>query len=46
MEALRKALRWEVVPVMADFDPKFNDEVPLWFEQLYAPFRWAWVGST
>ncbi len=41
MESLRKALRWEVVPVMADFDPKFNDEVPLWFEQLYAPFRWA-----
>ncbi|KAG2485115.1 hypothetical protein HYH03_016102 [Edaphochlamys debaryana] len=38
MYALRTALRWEVVPVIAEFDPKFNKSTPLWFERLYAPF--------
>jgi hypothetical protein len=40
VERLRKALRWEVVPVISHFDPKYNDE-PLWFERLYEPLRGA-----
>ncbi|KAG2425036.1 hypothetical protein HYH02_015087 [Chlamydomonas schloesseri] len=44
MEALRKALRWQVVPVVAEFDPKFNNDKPLWFERLYAPFRAVGAG--
>ncbi|PNH05588.1 hypothetical protein TSOC_008145 [Tetrabaena socialis] len=39
MEALRKALRWDVVPVVSEFDPKYNNDRPLWFERLYEPFR-------
>ncbi|KAG2422936.1 hypothetical protein HXX76_015687 [Chlamydomonas incerta] len=39
LESLRKALRWQVVPVVAEFDPKFNNDRPLWFERLYTPFR-------
>eukprot|EP00198_Chlamydomonas_reinhardtii_P014349 XP_001703686.1 predicted protein [Chlamydomonas reinhardtii] len=39
LESLRKALRWQVVPVVAEFDPKFNNDKPLWFERLYTPFR-------
>lgn len=38
LEQLRKALRWEVVPVITDFDPRFNGNKPLWFENLYKPF--------
>eukprot|EP00208_Stichococcus_sp_RCC1054_P006789 CAMPEP_0206142630 /NCGR_PEP_ID=MMETSP1473-20131121/17675_1 /ASSEMBLY_ACC=CAM_ASM_001109 /TAXON_ID=1461547 /ORGANISM="Stichococcus sp, Strain RCC1054" /LENGTH=319 /DNA_ID=CAMNT_0053537703 /DNA_START=96 /DNA_END=1055 /DNA_ORIENTATION=+ len=38
LEQLRKALRWEVVPVITDFDPRFNSNKPLWFEKLYKPF--------
>jgi hypothetical protein len=41
VERLRKALRWEVVPVISDFDPKFNNDQPLWFERLYEPLRGA-----
>ena len=33
-----QALRWEVVPVITDFDPRFNNSKPLWFEKLYQPF--------
>jgi hypothetical protein len=40
-EQLRKALRWELVPVISDFDPKFNNDQPLWFERLYEPLRQA-----
>jgi hypothetical protein len=39
LESLRKALRFEVVPVVSSFDPKFNNGKPLWFEQLYEPFK-------
>ena len=38
MEELRKALRWEQVPVVTDFDPRFNQRRPLFFERLYQPF--------
>ncbi len=44
MESLRKALRWQVVPVVAEFDPKFNNDKPLWFERLYTPFRGVGAG--
>ena len=37
-ESLRKQLRWEVTPVVTDFDPRFNNAKPLWFEKLYQPF--------
>lgn len=40
-EQLRKALRWEVIDVISDFDPKFNNDQPLWFERLYEPLRQA-----
>ncbi len=38
MEELRKSLRWEQVPVVTDFDPRFNQRRPLFFEKLYQPF--------
>lgn len=38
LEKLRKALNWEVVPVITDFDPRYNQEQPLFFEKLYQPF--------
>ncbi|KXZ47949.1 hypothetical protein GPECTOR_31g311 [Gonium pectorale] len=46
MELLRKALRWDVVPVISEFDPKFNNDKPLWFERLYEPFRTTNTGSS
>ena len=33
-----QALKWEVVPVITDFDPRFNNAKPMWFEKLYQPF--------
>ena len=27
-----------MVPVITDFDPRFNNSKPLWFEKLYQPF--------
>ena len=43
-----QALKWEMVPVITDFDPRFNNSKPLWFEKLYQPFlrgdlRTRWV---
>jgi hypothetical protein len=38
MENVRKALRWELAPVITDFDPRFNPAAPLWFERLFQPF--------
>ena len=35
---LTQALKWEMVPVITDFDPRFNNSKPLWFEKLYQPF--------
>jgi len=37
LERLRKALRFEIVPVITDFDPRFNNEKQLWFEKLFDP---------
>ncbi|GAB4815568.1 hypothetical protein N2152v2_002614 [Parachlorella kessleri] len=38
LESLRKALRWELAPVITDWDPRFNNNAPLWFERLFRPF--------
>ena len=38
MEGVRKALQWEETPVVTDFDPRFNQRRPLFFEKLYQPF--------
>ena len=38
LEQLRKALRWESVPVITGFDPRYNQDKPLFFEKLYQPF--------
>ena len=38
LERLRKALNWEVMPVISDFDEGFNQNKPLFFEKLYTPF--------
>lgn len=38
MDDLRTALRWELVPILADFDPQFNPEAPTWFEKVFKPF--------
>ena len=38
MEALRAALRWELVPVLTDFDASFNPEAPLWVDRFFRPF--------
>lgn len=38
LERLRKALQWESVPVVTGFDPRFNQDKPLFFEKLYQPF--------
>ena len=32
-EALRVALRWEILPVVSEFDPRFNNSKRLWFER-------------
>lgn len=38
LEALRTALRWEVVPVVTDFNTMFNAEAPVFVEKLFDPF--------
>ena len=38
LERLRKALQWELVPVITGYDPRFNQDKPLFFEKLYQPF--------
>ena len=30
LEDLRKSLRWDVVPVITGFDPKYNQDKTLW----------------
>jgi len=35
---LLKALRWEVAPVITDFDPRFNQKRLMFFERFYQPF--------
>mmetsp|Transcript_17183 Transcript_17183/g.43623 ORF Transcript_17183/g.43623 Transcript_17183/m.43623 type:complete len:328 (-) Transcript_17183:974-1957(-) len=37
LEQLRKALRFQIVPVITDFDPRFNNDKQLWFEKLLDP---------
>lgn len=37
MEELRQALRWELVPVITDFDPAANARAPVWFDRLLRP---------
>ena len=32
-EALRVALGWEILPVVSEFDPRFNNSKRLWFER-------------
>ena len=34
-EELRIAIGWEVLPVIAAFDPKWSDKERLWFEKLF-----------
>jgi len=38
LEKLREALRWQLAPVLTDFDPKFNPEVPSVIERVFQPF--------
>lgn len=38
LEQLRRALDWQLAPVLTDFDPKFNPEVPQIVERLFEPF--------
>lgn len=38
-EALRVALGWENLPVIAAFDPKWSDKEQLWFERLFSAAR-------
>ena len=38
-EQLRKALGWELVPVMSGFDPLWNSNRKLWFERPFALLR-------
>ena len=38
METLRTALRWDLAPVLTDFDPKFNQDAPVWIEKIFKPF--------
>jgi len=37
MDILRTALRWDLAPVLTDFDPKFNPNAPLWLEKVFKP---------
>ena len=37
-EALRISLGWEVLPVISEFDPRFNNGKRLWFEKALSPF--------
>ena len=34
-EELRIAIGWELIPVIAAFDPKWSDKETLWFERLF-----------
>lgn len=38
VDALRKALGWNIATVMVDFDPAFNAEVPTVVERIFNPF--------
>ena len=38
MDDLRTALKWELVPILADFDPQFNPAAPTWVEKVFKPF--------
>ena len=38
LDELRRSLRFGLAPVITDFDPRFNQDKPLWFEKLYEPF--------
>lgn len=38
LERLRVALRWELTPVVTDFNPAFNPEAPVWLEKVFRPF--------
>lgn len=42
MEKLRKALNWEITPVVSDFDPRFNRRKPTLVEKLFEPFKYNW----
>ena len=46
MERLRKALRWQLVPVLSADDAQMNAERPLFFERFFAPFVGANGPST
>lgn len=35
VEKLRQALRWELAPVLADWDPRFNAEAPVIFDKVF-----------
>ena len=35
---MRIALGWEVLPVISEFDPRFNNSKRLWFEKALSPF--------
>ena len=39
MEALRTALRWDLAPVLTDFDPRFNPDAPVWVDKFFSPFN-------
>ena len=36
-EELRIALGWELLPVISEFDPRFNNSKRLWFEKALTP---------
>ena len=36
-EGLRIALGWEILPVISEFDPRFNNSKRLWFEKALTP---------
>lgn len=38
LEELRKSLRFGLAPVLTEFDHRYNQEKPFWFEKLYEPF--------
>jgi hypothetical protein len=37
METLRTALRWDLAPVLTDFNPQFNGNAPVWVEKIFKP---------
>ena len=39
LTALRTALRWDVVPVITEWDPRFNTDAPVLVERLFDPFN-------